>query len=309
MNTFPVAIVILAATALCMGLSRMLLTGTESRAKRIAINGLCLALGAVLAVGGLKYVVPALTGDSSLSKQSGLPTQDNGGVSEDEIQSKVEKAWKENRFFALLEEADPATAQQIRAQLAGLARHALESGGEFQVNDLAAIGDAAAKVAMPLINRASDQAVSDFADVALQQMNTLRDQNPKYCLLFLFPQAFAGEQLPPNIAGLGNNRILPVLAEILDSAMHTPQAPPSRERANTAIRATLDSLLPELEARHGGREPVVAAFAAMSDPRLLSASNHAIVADVAISFYERIMQLPIAERSQALRLLFAGATE
>ncbi|WP_022660340.1 hypothetical protein [Paucidesulfovibrio longus] len=307
MNTFIVVAVILASSAVCMGLSRVLLTGTESRAKRLGISALCLLLGAVLAVGGLKYVVPLFSGGSSIQTNQSEPgTEDGGNELDRRIRAEVDKAWSKHRFFALLEEADPAAADRVRARLADMARHALETGGEFLVTDMALIGETAAEAAMPLIDKASDLSVSHFAEVALEQMHALRDQDPKYCLLFLFPQAFAGERVPPNISGLDNKRVLDVLAEVMDSALHEPQAPPSRERANEALSRTLNTLLPRLEARYKGREPVVAAFAAMSDPRLMPKADHAVVADVAISFYEEIMKLPLEERSQALRLLFAG---
>ncbi|MGE4293867.1 MAG: hypothetical protein AB7E32_16860, partial [Desulfovibrio sp.] len=280
----------------------------------LGINALCLLLGVVVAIAVLKYAVPRFGGDSSSNGPSGMesfgtkspasPVLDN--VLEARILAEVDKAWAGHRFFALLKEADPEAADQVRARLVAMARHALQTKGEFLAADLADIGDLAAEAAMSRIARASDSAVNDFAAAALRQMHALRDLDPKYCLIYLFPRAFSGERIPASALSADSQRMLDVLAQILDSALHAPQAPPTAARANAALSKVLGSLIPSLEKRYHGREPVVAAFAAMSNPSRLPASDHAVVADVAIRFYEEIMTLPLEERSQALRLLFAG---
>lgn len=299
MHVIVTALVVLVCSALCLALSRALLRGVENRAKRLAVSALCLLFGVVLAISGLKYVLPLLP-------DRGRVAAPDSAELEGRIRSEVDRVWESHRFFQLLEEASPEAAREVRTRMNAMARSALEAGGAFRVGDMALIGDAAAKAAMPLIARASDESVTAFAGVALEQMRALRAKDPKYCLMYLFPQAFAGERMPANLSGVKNSRILDALAGILDSALHAPQEPPSRERANEALASALNTLLPRLEKRYGGREPVVAAFAAMSNPRLLPNADHAVVADVAISFYEELLRLAPKERSQALRLLFAG---
>lgn len=148
------------------------------------------------------------------------------------------------------------------------------------------------EVAVRHLPRASNEAVTAYVSVMLEELDQLARADHELCYAFLFPQANAGRMFGQHIDEATQRRDLEELAHVIGSARASPQLPPTSDQAEPLLERVVARLSEDFG----------------SDVQLLHQAPHARsdwpkVCDVTRALYRQIASLPQEQSGVALRYL------
>lgn len=203
----------------------------------------------------------------------------------------AEKALRDLPAFEAIKEHEPATYQQIRAEMLRAVR-----GGADRANVTAKIRAHTSEIVSKYIPRASDKALTDYIAVTVEEIRQLAAKSPEEGVKFLFPAPGESVDLVRYVDAQTRQRDLSALGELIRTGAASPPRPIDQARA----QQLLDQALAQLRSKYGDS---VAALAAPRAP----GTDKKMVCDMAADLYAFILEMPSSDAALVLRSMLTGA--
>lgn len=303
-----VAIILLAVVLLGLAVLLIWLLPVDSKTKpKLHTAG----VAAIVLVVCLLFVILRDPFNDLIAGTAEPDSQDIATVQSDEllgrIMAGVDNSLATNPLFQALRETAPDKATEFEDNIRNLVRGYVADGRAIQFNDMAMMSTLMEQVLYPMVPQASDEAVIAFTRAMVDKMIELRAENPKYCVAFLMPTAFAEDEVPLSVLMSSFDAVSATLADVIRSAATDPRPIPSASEYGPVMEEVMVGLMPKLEADYGGQEMLAQYFMAMTTPESARNVNPDALSGLFIDIYEHVLALPDEQSGPLLRLMYSGA--
>jgi len=203
---------------------------------------------------------------------------------------KVESSLLEIPIYQTLKTYCPETYEQILTEMQNSFKK-----GDSKSELMAKVRTRIYSVLQKSLPLATDDAIVEFVQVMINELQQLGSKSGDLCYAYLFPQRSGGLDYAGHLSEELRGAELNANAKVIRTASTTPQPIPSKRQVSKYLEDVTSSLI-----RQYGSDAAV--LADIESPQ----ADKAKVCELSIAFYREILKLPKNDSAALLRWLFAG---